>query len=170
MGTSYFIFRKSALAFQKAAKSSSKTQQKLAKSSIICLSVFLFQEGFVDILNRFPIQIQMLGNLADRQFSAEVPDVIGKPFCNSLSWFDKFQFFHTCAATARTTQTAVSHVEKNLCLSKVQISHRSMVPFMNFAFVAIAFMTKGFIAEIWDDINLRKFRFFIYRLGVPPKN
>ena len=78
-----------------------------AKPVIIRLAILGFQIVFVDVFDRFPVQLKMPGNVGDGHHLAQLIDLSGQPSGHSQIRVKEFQLFDADALAMGTEQLAV---------------------------------------------------------------
>jgi len=74
---------------------------------------------FVDLLDRFPVQLKMLGHLSDCHHFAEMMDICCQSPGNPQIRVKKFQLLDTDATAIGTEQLAIFTAHPDLCTGQI---------------------------------------------------
>jgi hypothetical protein len=95
------------------------------------LPVALFQELFVNGLNRFPVQVQMVGHFGDGHHLAKLVNQIGQSSGDPDIGIEQFQILDADPLTDRAKQLSVAAMEPDFSGGKIQIPHAALGPAMS---------------------------------------
>jgi hypothetical protein len=119
------------------------------------LPVMGFQILFVDVLDRFPVQLKMPGDIGDGHHLAQLMDRSGQPPRDPQIRVKEFQILDTDSLTMGTKQLAVLASQPDLSVGQVQIPYRALGPAVDAGSLLPAQMTYGLKALVRGDIDKR---------------
>jgi len=119
------------------------------------LPVMGFQILFVDVLDRFPVQLKVPGDIGNGHHFAQLMDRSGQAPGHPQIRVKQLQFLDTDSLTMGTEQLAVLTAQPNLSVGQVQIPNRALGPAVDAGSLLPAQMTHGLKTFVRDDINYR---------------
>jgi hypothetical protein len=123
-----------------------------------------FQILFVDVLDRFPVQLKVPGDIGDGHHLAQLMDRSGQPPGDPQIRMKQFQLLDADSLTMGTEQLAVLAAQPDLSLGQVQIPYRALRPAVDAGSLLPAQMAYGLKALVRNDIDYRFGRSVIQRL------
>ena len=102
-----------------------------AKPVEIRLAVVGFQILFVDVLDRFPVQLKVPGDIGDGHHLAQLVDLSGQPPGHPQIGVKELQLLDADSLAMGTEQLAVLASQPDLGAGQVQVPHRALSPAVN---------------------------------------
>jgi hypothetical protein len=124
-----------------------------AKSVETRLAVMGFQVLFVDVLDRFPVQLEVPGHIADGHHGAQLVDGRRQPTGHPQIRVKEFQLLDADTLAMSAEQLAVITSQPHLGAGQVEVSYRALSPTVNVGGLLAAPMTHGMEALVRDHID-----------------
>jgi hypothetical protein len=119
------------------------------------LPVVGFQVLLVDVLDRFPVQPKVPGDVGDGHHLAQLMDQSGQPPRDPQIRVKEFQVLNTDSLTMAAEQFAVLTLQPNPGAGQVQIPYRPLRPAVDAGGLLPAHVADGNKALVGDDIDYR---------------
>jgi hypothetical protein len=117
------------------------------------LPVALFQELFVNGLNRFPVQVQMVGHLGNCHHLAKLINIICQPSGDPDIGVKQLQILDADFVTYRAKQLSVLAFEPNFSACQIQVTDATFSPAMSTVGFMPASVTNWFKAFVRLYLN-----------------
>jgi hypothetical protein len=121
----------------------------------IRLAVVVFQILFVDVLDRFPVQLKVPGDIGNRHQLAQLMDLGGQPPSHPQIRVKKLQILDADTLAMATQQLAVLAAQPDLRAGQVQVPNRALSPAVDAGSLLAANMTDGLEPLVGPHIDNR---------------